>query len=201
VILEANSTTHASYKPQKLDSMTQIEMLKKYYGTDTRDTSDTHTLCEVSAVTATVKPVGKGAEVACNYCRQGSDCKNSKSDSRSDSPFIILSCNHIFHVKCLTRMHLDDIYKFPVIDGEYFDKCKCLECDGSLQTEELMFLHSKFLSTTKDHIATHQKNIQTLEDRLKEIKEELKVCYDYKHKLEGDREKSKQIVGILSTMM
>jgi hypothetical protein len=36
---------------------------------------------------------------------------------------------------------------------------------------------------------------------MKKIKDELRVCYEYKHKLEQQREKSKQIVSILSTMI
>jgi len=65
----------------------------------------------------------------------------------------------------------------------------------------LMYLHSKFLSSTKKLIGKHQNSIDNLENQLKQLKNELRTCYDYKHKLEQEREKSKQIVSVLTTMM
>jgi hypothetical protein len=115
--------------------------------------------------------------------------------------FIILSCNHVLHVQCLTEKHFVDVYKFAVIDSEYFATRSCPCCGQKLQTEELMFLHSKFLSGTKDRLESHQTAVVGLEDRMNKLKEELKVCYEYKHKLECDREKSKQIVSTLLTML
>lgn len=118
-----------------------------------------------------------------------------------NGPFIILSCNHIFHIKCLVTVNFKDVYKYPILDTDYFESRKCLVCDASLPTEDLMYLHSKFLSTTKNLISKHQHSIENLENQLKQIKAELRTCYDYKHKLEQEREKSKQIVSVLTTMM
>lgn len=131
------------------------------------------------------------SEVCCGIC-------NNKSNKGN---FIILSCDHVFHVQCLAEKHFTDIYKFAVIDSEYFVTRKCHCCGGKLQTEELMFLHSKFLSCTKDHLESHQIAMSGLEERMNKMKEELKVCYDYKHKLECDREKAKQIVSTLLNML
>lgn len=128
-------------------------------------------------------------EHTCNIC-------NDKC-----GPFIILSCNHIFHIKCLAEVNFKDIYKYPVIDSEYFESRNCIVCDETMQTEDLMYLHSKFLSSTKKLISKHQTSIEHLENQLKQIKIELRTCYDYKHKLEQEREKSKQIVSVLTTMM
>jgi hypothetical protein len=116
-------------------------------------------------------------------------------------PFIILSCNHIFHIKCLAEVNFTDIYKYPVIDTEYFESRHCTVCNETMQTEDLMYLHSKFLSSTKKLITKHQTSIEHLENQLRQIKVELRTCYDYKHKLEQEREKSKQIVSVLTTMM
>lgn len=115
--------------------------------------------------------------------------------------FLILSCNHIFHINCLAESHFKDIYEFPLIDSEYFDSRKCPCCNEQLQTEELMYLHGKFLSGTKKLISKHQNSIEHLESQLNQIKNELRTCYDYKHKMEKESEKSKQIVSILTTMM
>lgn len=129
-------------------------------------------------------------KVSCKIC-------NDKSN-RNDS-YIILSCNHIFHVYCLAEKHFESIYKYHVMDNEYLATCKCVTCTKSMGTEELVFLHSKFLNGTKDRIEYHKTAIKTLEDKLKQIKEELRVCYEYKHKLEKQREHSKEIVSSLMT--
>lgn len=125
----------------------------------------------------------------CNICEN----KNTKADK-----FIILSCNHIFHISCLAESHLEDVYKYDVIDNEYFASRKCSECSEKLQSSEILFLHSKFLSETKNKINNHASSIEELENKLKILKEELKVCYNYKHRLEQEREKSKQIITTLA---
>lgn len=128
-------------------------------------------------------------------------CKICLNKSGKNDNFIILSCNHTFHITCLANVHFSDIYKFAVIDSDYFASRKCLTCNTCLQTEELLFLHSKFLTGTKSMIETHDNSIKKLELQLKNLKDELRTCYEYKHKLEQDREKSKQIVSTLTTMM
>ena len=129
------------------------------------------------------------------------DCSICYNKNGLKENYLILSCNHIFHIQCLAETYFQDIYKYPIIDSDYFSNCKCSICDSQLQLEELMYLHGKFLSNTKNLIGKHQTSIQHLEIQLKKIKNELRTCYDYKHKLEQEREKSKQIVTILSTMM
>lgn len=115
--------------------------------------------------------------------------------------YIILSCCHIFHVHCLADNHFSDVAKFTSIDSEFFTTRTCPSCHKNVPFEEQMYLHSKFLSSTKDHITKHQDSINKLEHQLQKIKEELRVCYEYKNKLEKEREKSKQIVTMLTTMI
>jgi len=74
-------------------------------------------------------------------------------------------------------------------------------CDETIQTEDMMYLHSKFLSSTKKLLSNHENSLQNLENQLRQIKIEIRSCYDYKHKLEQQREKSKQIISVLSTIM
>ena len=115
----------------------------------------------------------------CNLCLNKSEKKN----------YIILSCNHIYHIKCLVETHF--------IEN---DECrlKCNVCFTNLHSEEIMFLHSKFLSNTKILLQSHQQSITVLEDQMNQIKKEIRTCYDYKFKLERDIEKSKQIVTLSS---
>ena len=127
-------------------------------------------------------------------------CELCKNNSSKDN-FFILSCDHIYHIQCLAETHFEDVYKYPVIDTEYFSSRKCNICYKQLQLDEVMYLHGKYLKNTKDFIERHQNSIEGFEYQLKKMKEELRVCYEYKHKLEQQREKSKQIVSILSTMI
>lgn len=139
----------------------------------------------------------------CTICNKSNEIENNKdiSVSKNKESFLILSCHHIFHIKCLAETHFKDIYNYPMIDNEYFENRKCTTCNSTIQLEEIMYLHTKFLSNTKMLIQRHQTSIEDLQLQLDNIKKELRSCYDYKHKLEKDREKSKQIVSILTTII
>ncbi len=130
----------------------------------------------------------------------GLSCKICFNKSGRKDNYIVLSCNHVFHIQCLVENHFNDTNKYPVIDAEYFSTRKCQICSKQLETEELMFLHSKFHSSAKDKLESHQTSIVAIEERLKKLKEELRTCYEYKNKLEHDRETSKQIISTLMTM-
>lgn len=128
-------------------------------------------------------------------------CKLCANKSNHNDSYIILSCNHMFHIYCLADNHYNDNYRLDIIGSEYFSTRKCPTCEKQLQTEELMFLHSKFLSYTKGKVESHQQSILCLETQFNKIKEELRICYEYKQKLDNEREKSKQIVTSLMTLM
>lgn len=147
------------------------------------------------------KPVCKMTNDTPHHTKSTPTCRICENKSGRQDNYMILSCNHTFHIYCLAETHFNDVYKFHVIDSDYFGTRKCLVCDNTMQTEELMFLHSKFLNGTKDRIENHNTKIESLEAKLKDLKEDLRVCYEYKHKLEHEREKSKQIVATLMTMI
>jgi hypothetical protein len=161
--------------------------LRTYYQSNT-DSMSTNALSDDLRLDA----ISCDDSLACKICCE----KKGRSDN-----YMILSCNHVFHVGCLAENHFSDVYNFQVIDSVYFSSRKCLVCYLPMQTEELIFLHSKFLKNTKDKITSHDDSISSLEAKMKQVKEELRACYDYKHKLEHEREKSKQIVSTLMTMM
>jgi len=75
-------------------------------------------------------------------------CKLCNNKSGQDGNFILLSCNHVFHVHCLAENHFSDIMKYSVIDNEYFNSRKCPVCLKQIETEELAFLHRKFQKST-----------------------------------------------------
>lgn len=193
------------------DEKRLVNTLHKYYGNANTDSLCTDSSDFISKyqqmnpqnkVKDTVKQLeGKKAETGISLGSEKVECKICNNKSGRMDNYMILSCNHVFHVYCLAETHFSDIYKFNVIDDGYFATRKCLVCNTNLQTEELMFLHSKFLSGTKGRIEEHNESITQLEKKLQHLKDELKVCYDYRHKLEQEREKSKQIVATLMTMM
>jgi hypothetical protein len=174
-----------------------LNHLQKYYYTEEEKTEscifDDNNSDVMLPVQLKPKKLHEDFALNCGVCKIQ---KQGKNDN-----FIVLSCNHIFHVCCLTENHFTDIMEWSIIDQEYFRTRKCTTCFKQLETEELMFLHSKFLAGTKDRLSSHDISIENLENRLKVLKEELRTCYEYKHKLEREREKSKQIVATLMTMM
>jgi hypothetical protein len=172
-----SSTSSYNNKPKKIDK------LKNFFGGSSMKKS----LIQSESHQSTESP----SNICCKLC----------NDDINQSTCIILSCNHIFHITCLADIFFKDIYNYDILNEEYFENIKCTSCNCKLEVEEMMFLHSKFLSSTKSLIQNHENSIDTLESQLKQIKNELRTCYDYKHKLEKQREKSKQIVSILNTIM
>jgi len=131
-------------------------------------------------------------EHKCNLCLN----RNSIKDS-----FMILTCGHIFHIKCLVDNHYSDANKHGVIDEEYLNNRCCLICNKQMEIEDILYVHNKFYKNTKDYLIKQQENIEKLDKQMTKLKEELRICYDYKQKLENQREKSKQITIMINTLM
>lgn len=126
-------------------------------------------------------------------------CKNARESS---DPYIILGCQHIYHIICLAEYQFDENLNVkPIIDGDYCNSRKCPTCENNLCLEDLLFLHTKFLSNTKQNIEQHQKSIDSLELQMQKLKEELNVCYKYKGKLENQRERAKVIVSNITALL
>lgn len=128
-------------------------------------------------------------EINCKLC-------NTYTDG-----YIILQCNHIFHIKCLAERQSDELYNYKKIDDMFFQAMKCPTCNKNILQEELMYLHNKYVKVTNDLIGCHEKTLNTLDQQLKILQEEIRSSYDYKHKLECDKEKSKSLVKTLITMI
>ena len=107
----------------------------------------------------------------------------------------------MFHVNCLAENHFIDIYNHDSLNNEYFNKLTCQECYSIIPKDDLMHLHRKYLKDTQHLLDNHKVSIEQLEAKVKQLQFELRVCYDYKHKLDKCCEKSKEIVSILSTML
>ena len=114
---------------------------------------------------------------------------------------MILTCGHIFHIRCLVDNHYTDANKYGVIDEEYFNSRCCLVCDKQMEMEDILYIHNKFYKNTKEYLNKQEENIQRLDKQMSKIKDELRICYEYKQKLEHQREKSKQIAITINTLM
>jgi hypothetical protein len=126
-------------------------------------------------------------------------CKNARTTT---DPYIILGCQHIYHIVCLAEYQFDENSNVkPIIDGDYCNSRKCPTCENNLCLEDLLFLHTKFLSNTKQNIDQHQKSIDSLEVQMQKLKDELNICYKYKGKLENQRERAKVIVSNITALL
>lgn len=128
----------------------------------------------------------------CNLCYNKSQIKDG---------FMILTCGHIFHIRCLVDSHYTDANKCGVIDEEYFNSRICYVCSNQMEMEDILYIHNKFYRNTKEYIVRQDDNIEKLDKQMSKLKEELRVCYEYKQKLEHQREKSRQITVTINTMM
>ena len=128
----------------------------------------------------------------CNLCCNQSTIKDT---------FMILSCQHIFHIKCLVDNHYIDANRFGVIDEEYLNSRKCTVCNKQMEMEDILYIHNKFYKNTKGYITKQDEIISQLDKQMTKLKDELRTCFEYKQKLEHQREKSRQITVTINTLM
>lgn len=117
--------------------------------------------------------------------------------TESDSKFIILNCGHLFHVGCIVEHQLRDIFKYENIDEGYFSNTLCNVCETIVDKEDLLIIHTKYMSSTETILEAFTNNLNLLEFELKKLRDKIKGCLCEKHKLQQSREKSKHIISIL----
>lgn len=123
-------------------------------------------------------------------------CDNNKT---SNSQYIILSCQCVYHVGCLAEDHFKEMRQLNLVDTNDFLKKECPSCNVKIDLSDIIHLHTKFHLNTGKLLSTHESHILDLEMQISTLKRELHNCYDYKNKLEYQRDKSKQIIQILNT--
>jgi hypothetical protein len=166
----------------------KIDSLIKKYNTTEFDPriSESHFYNSKNLLTTTQK---EPSQFNCNLC------------NNTGENYLILECQHIFHVKCLAETQSDTMYNYKKMDDSFFQSMKCPECNVLIDKEELLFLHNKYNKVTSNLLNDHEKSLLTLEQQLKMLQEEIRSCYDYKHKLECDKEKSKNLIKTLITLI
>ena len=106
-------------------------------------------------------------------------CNNTKNDK-----FILLSnCSHTFHVKCIS----------PTFSSNDRNFCLKPNCKSEIDSDDLFYINNKFYKEIVSLISNQQERINILNDQFNLVKEELSCCYEYKQKLEKQRDISQQI--------
>lgn len=124
------------------------------------------------------------------------NCDICNNESEVIDNFIILSCSHIFHIKCLADTHLIN----GIIDEEFLNTRLCIVCNNQIEIEDLLYIHNKFYKNTKEYICKHQETVDKLNKQMSKIKDELRICYESQEKLELQRSKSKQISVTINSL-
>ena len=82
----------------------------------------------------------------------------------NDIPFIILNCNHIYHIICLANEQIEYSRQCQIIDNDtFFSKMKC-NCGELLESSEIMMIQNKFYKGTDNYIQTHDIKINKLDE-------------------------------------
>jgi hypothetical protein len=123
-------------------------------------------------------------------------CNTTRKDN-----YIILNCNDIFHITCLVDYQSDFLYNCKKMDDDFLLTLKCPRCSITIQSEDLLHLHNKYLGFINTKLKTHSTSIDTLESQLRDLQKEISNCYNYKHKLECDKDKSKTLVKTLFSLL
>lgn len=123
-------------------------------------------------------------------------CNISNSDY-----FIVLGCNHVFHIKCLASDQLNLSRKCEIIDNQsFFNLIKCNCCGYLLDSTEILHIQLKNYKSSNTYLTSHIDKIKKLEGQLNKLKDELQDCVVYKQKIEFEQTRSKDIITFLNNI-
>jgi len=125
-------------------------------------------------------------------------CKCNKTDENNYG-FFILQCGHLFHIKCI--IDNIDIFKSSKPILEYMNNVSCWQCNKIITKNELLYVFNRYYDITIEKIVKYEKEIKELEMKYDCIKNELSVCYEYKHQLNNQIETTKHIVKTLTSII
>jgi uncharacterized protein (DUF3084 family) len=70
-----------------------------------------------------------------------------------------------------------------------------------MEMEDILYIHNKFYKNTKEYLIKQQDDIERLDKQITKLRDELRNVYEYRQKLERQRDKSKQITVTINTLM
>lgn len=130
-------------------------------------------------------------ETRCEACNDGSN---------GPLGFIILGCGHTYHTRCLVENHHKSVYLSDSLNEDYFNTLVCHVCNTVIELDDVCYMHSKYIKNSSSILKEYSIMVEKIEEKMKVLKDEIRTCYDYKHKIHQAQEKSKQIMSIASTM-
>lgn len=153
-------------------SETQEEMqLETTQETCEEETEETQETCEEEMITFFQN---------CYYCQI---CNKVKNDN-----FVVLNCNHMFHIKCLSLYH-------------HSNNHTCAYCHHYIDDLELEYIHNKFCkNNTQTIIDINQSilkktnKIKKLQHKIEELHNSINQNYHQKGLLESKNEQSRFII-------
>lgn len=110
------------------------------------------------------------------------NCENNNCKSEGLESFIVLSCNHIFHINC---MNVE----------------KCLKCNKDLNIEEKIYMNIKIKLQMKEANNRNEHNIKILEMNLQKIQREILEQNNYKKQLLDNIGISKNIIKTIGLII
>lgn len=108
------------------------------------------------------------------------NCENN--NCKNEGEFIVLSCNHIFHINC---MNVE----------------KCLKCNKDLNIEEKIYMNIKIKLQMKEANNRNERNIKILEMNLQKIQREILEQNNYKKQLSDNIGISKNIIKTIGLII
>ena len=157
--------------------------------TITRSHSHSDTFSDDGSINIRSIPSPELKTSPCRFMHVCGICMNSTEKSQ----VIILNCSHMFHTKCLSKIHYN-LYNMNRTKWEDFiDTLKCFTCGAKMDMADIMYIHSKSIITNTKLLSEQEAHIKLLTEQYTKIKEELDVSYSYKYKLDYEYNISKCI--------
>ena len=113
-----------------------------------------------------------------HYCQI---CNKTQSDN-----FIILNCNHTFHINCLANYHI----------GPYNQR-SCAYCKNYIDDIELKYLHNKFCDNVNKNIININEKLDKLKAKIKKIQESIRQTEHHKQELILEQRRSQAIFELI----
>jgi hypothetical protein len=129
----------------------------------------------------------------CNICNH-----TSSSSKNFNDKFIILDCEHVFHINCIVKNHCDILNEHIIVNNKFIQKCKCTICDKQIDIEDILHIHNKYMKNTKKILNEQVSYLNNLDEKLLKIRNEMTDILEYKKQLENECDKSKRISTTLN---
>jgi hypothetical protein len=126
-----------------------------------------------------------------HYCQI---CNKTRSDN-----FIILNCNHTFHINCLANFHHGYVHvAYHPDQTDVHDMINCAYCHHPIDDLELKYLHNKFYNNVNRNIININQTLKKLQNKIKKIQQSIIETEHHREELLVEQERSKAILNSMN---